>query len=362
MAAKKIRTSFQTSKKPVGWAVVGLGMGKHHANLIMKSPGLKLAAICDGNRELLDKHTKDFPAGTAMYTTIDELLADKNVEGVSLVIPHDLHAPMAMKCLKAGRHVVLDKPFCLTVSDGKKMIALARVERRLLSAFHNRRWDVDYVTLQKLVDSGRLGKVRYLESRISSPGPIGAWRWRANRRQMGGLLYDWGAHLIDQSLKLIPSLPVSVYGWMQRDTPVKPGHDIEDRMQALIQFEDGAAALVAWTMATPAPFPRFIVEFEKGGVRIDDLIQSYPDKEEDRNRIIMHTHDNNAPVKHKTELLPYVKAEWVQYYQNIGAALTGKAKLIVKPEEAIRHVAICEAAYKSVQSGKAERLPRTLFV
>jgi predicted dehydrogenase len=362
MAARKVvKPSFQTSRKSVGWAVVGLGMGKWHADLILKSPGLKLVAICDANRELLAKRAQELPAGLTTYTSLDELLADDRVEGVSLVLPHNQHAPIALRCLKAGRHVVLDKPFCLKVSEGKKLIAAAQANRRLLSVFHNRRWDVDYVTLQKLADSGKLGTVRYLESRITSPVPIGDGRWRADRKQMGGLLYDWGAHLIDQSLLLIKSRPVSVYGWMQRDRPVKPGNDIEDRMQALIHFEDGAVALVAWAMACPAPMPRFIVEFEKGGVRIDHGIHAFPAKPEDRNGMILHTYDPNAAVKHQAKPLPYVKADWVSFYRNIGAALLGKAELAVKPEQALRHVAINEAAYKSARTGRAVPLAKDLF-
>ena len=132
-------------------------------------------------------------------------------------------------------------------------------------------------------------------------------------------------------------------------------------MQALIHFEDGAVALVAWAMACPAPMPRFIVEFEKGGVRVENGVHTYPAKPEDRNGIILHTYDPNAAVKQQTKPLPYAKADWVSFYRNIGAALTGKAELAVTPEQALRHVAINEAAYKSARTGRAERLPKALF-
>jgi predicted dehydrogenase len=352
---------FALHRKPVGWAVLGLGMGKYHANLIRKAPDLKLVAACDSNAQLLEERTKDLP-GVAKYSSMDQLLADERVEGVSVVLPHVMHAEVATRFLKAGRHVVLDKPFCLTVADGRRMIATARAERRLLSVFHNRRWDVDYVTLQGLVDGGKLGKLRYLESRISGPNHVGGgWRWRAKRATMGGLLYDWGAHLIDQAMFLFKSRPVRVYGFPQRDFPPTPECDVEDRMQALIHFEDGAVALVAWAMACPAPMPRFIAEFEHGGVRVEHLIQGYPGKKEERQGIVMWSPDPKQKGRFSKAFVPYVKADWVSYYRNIGAALRGKAELAVKPEEALKHVAVNEAAYRSAKTGQAEPLPREVF-
>ena len=363
---------FAFHRKAVGWAVLGLGMGKYHANLIRKAPDLKLVAVCDSNAQLLEERTKDLP-GVTKYASMDQLLADDRVEGVSVVLPHSLHAEVATRFLKAGRHVVLDKPFCLAVADGKKLIATARARRRLLSVFHNRRWDVDYVTLQRVVDGGKLGRIRYLESRISGPNHVGGgWRWRARRATMGGLLYDWGAHLIDQAMFLIKSRPVRVYGFAQRDFPPTPECDVEDRMQALIHFEDGAVALVAWAMACPAPMPRFIVEFEHGGVRVEHLIQSYPSKKEERQGIVMWSSGRARTVgrtadqqiwksRFEKTLVPYAKADWVSYYRNVGAALRGKAELAVKPEEALKHVAVNEAAYRSAKTGKAEPLPKELF-
>jgi predicted dehydrogenase len=351
-----VKEAFVRHKKPVGWAVLGLGMGRYHANLIEKAPGLKLVALCDANPEALarceGKYTK-----AARYTSINQLLADPNVQGISVVLPHDQHAKVAIRLLKAKRHVVLDKPFCLTVAEGKRMIAAARANRRLLSCFHNRRWDVDYVTVQRLVDRGTIGKVRYLESRIGGGGRIPAGRWRSDRKQMGGLLYDWGAHLVDQSMRLIKCRPVTVYGFSQRDVPARKGWDVEDRMQALVRFEDGSVALLAWLFNSPAPVPRMIVEGEQGGVRVEHLLQSAPKDNPDG--IQLYRRGKKGKTVQKS--VPYAKADWTGYYNNIGWALLGKARLLVRPEEAIRHVAICEAAYRSVRTGQVVRLPRALF-
>jgi len=349
--------NFRTHDQPVGWAVIGLGMGIWHARYISKSPGLRLVALCDSNAKRLAEQAKQFP-GVRTYSSIDAVLKDKEVEGVSLVLPHVMHAPMALRFLKAGRHVVLDKPFCLTVAEGRRMIALARRKHLLLSVFHNRRWDADYVAIQRAVDSGAIGKVRYLESRISGDGRLAQGTWRADRRQMGGLLYDWCAHLIDQALHLIPARPVSVYGFAQRDIPTKTGFDVEDRMHALIHFEDGAAALVAWAMNSPAPMPRFLLEGERGGIRSQNAVHS---TEKPKGKETVELFAPGKGGKMATRLVPLAQVDWSAYYRNIGRALQGREPLAVLPEEALRPVAVAEAAYRSVRTGRQVELAAEVF-
>jgi predicted dehydrogenase len=114
-------------------------------------------------------------------------------------------------------------------------------------------------------------------------------------------------------------------------------------------------------MACPAPMPRFIVEFERGGVRVEHLVQGYPKKKAERQGIVKYFPNPKEPWRTNQEVVPYEKADWVSYYRNIGDALLGKAPLAVKPEQALKHVAINEAAYKSARTGKAEPLPRGIF-
>lgn len=354
--AKRGTTRFAIHEKAVGWAVVGLGMGRWHARYIARSPHLRLVALCDASPTALESAGVEFP-DTARFGSIADLLRDERVQGVSLALPHNQHARAAIRCMKAGRHVVLDKPFCLTVAEGRRLIAVARETGRLLSVFHNRRWDADFVTIRGLVERGAIGKIRYLESRITGPARFRPGIWRADSRQMGGLLYDWPAHLIDQALILIPSRPVSVYGMAQRDIPVRAGHDVEDRMQAVIRFQDGAVALVAWALASPAPMPRFLIEAERGGIRSEESVSSI--EKPKAGSVGLYTADAAGKVRRRE--VPLAKVDWSGYYRNIGAALAGKAELVVRPEQALRHVAIVESAYRSARSGKAVELPEDVF-
>jgi scyllo-inositol 2-dehydrogenase (NADP+) len=343
--------------KPVGWAVIGLGMGMCHANLIQHTPGLKLVALCDIDPQRLARGGEKFP-GTTLYPNIDRLLQDDRVQGVSVVIPHNQHFPAARQTLAAGRHTVIDKPFCLTVEQGRRIIAAARKHRRLLSVFHNRRWDADFVTMRRLIERGVIGRPRYIESRVSSAWRMRKGPWRADRRQMGGLLYDWAAHCIDQCLLLMPGRAVTVYGLAQRDIPCEKGFDVEDRAQVQINFDDGAAAIVAWNLSSPAPQPRWIIEGDQGGIRSDREVSSNLDS---KNEGGVSLYIVGKDRKCEPKVVPFAKTTWLGYYRNVSQALRGQAALNVKPEQALRHVAICEAMYRSVKSGQVEKLPRAVF-
>lgn len=350
---------FETHKGTLGWAVVGLGMGRWHADSITRASGLELVALCDTDRERLERHGADFE-GVALHDSMDELLADGNVQGVSLVLPHNMHAECAIRCIEAGRHVIVDKPFCLTVEEGRRMIAAARENGRLLSAWLNRRWDGDYVAIQKLVDAGKIGRVRYVENRVIGTGRTRPGSWRADRKSMGGLLFDWGVHCTDQVLMLMKTRPVDVVAFAQHDQPVEEGRDVEDRAQVQIRFEDGGVAVVGWELNSPAPGLRFLIEGESGGIRLDG-------KSGEHEKLFLYARKS----KKSGELLerhqivesqvPLAETDWDACYRNVARALAGEEPLIVTPESALKHVAVIEAAYASARTGKVVPVARDVF-
>lgn len=344
---------FETHGDTVGWAVVGLGMGRWHADSITRDSGLELVALCDTDRERLEKNGADFD-GVALYDSVDDLLADGNVQGVSLVLPHNMHADLAVKCLQAGRHVVVDKPFCLSVDEGRRMIAAARENRRLLSAWLNRRWDGDYVAIQKLVDAGKIGRVRYVENRVIGGGRSRPGSWRADRTSMGGLLFDWGAHCTDQVLLMMKTRPVSVVAFTQHDEPVEEGRDVEDRAQAQIRFEDGGVAVVGWELNSPAPGLRFLLQGESGGIRLDG-------RQDGHEKLFLYARKSKKGREMVESQVPLAKTDWDACYRNVARALAGEEPLVVTPESALKHVAVIEAAYTSVRTGKPAPVARDVF-
>lgn len=179
--------------------VIGYGLGgmAFHAPLIDAVPELALAAIATARG---DEVRSRYP-GVAVTDPV-ALIADPSIRLVAISTPNDTHFPLAEAALKAGKHVVIDKPFTNSVAEGEALIALAAERGLVLAAFHNRRWDGDFLTVQKLVESGRLGDVMLAEFRWDRFRPEVADSWKEDAGPGTGLLADLGPHLIDQALTL----------------------------------------------------------------------------------------------------------------------------------------------------------------
>jgi len=187
-------------------ALVGYGYAGRtfHAPLIAATPGIELAAVV--SRSPAKVHT-DLPAAR-VFEGLDQALADPDIDLVVIATPDPLHAPQAHAALDANKHVVIDKPFALTLEDARSVAEHSRQANRLLSVFHNRRWDSDFLTLKSLIASGRLGEIMQFESHFDRFRPELRDRWR--ERPGAGIFNDLGPHLIDQALLLF-GMPAAVY-------------------------------------------------------------------------------------------------------------------------------------------------------
>jgi predicted dehydrogenase len=181
-------------------ALVGYGyVGKtFHAPLIAATPGLALHTVVSSKPDMVQA---DFP-DAKVHGELSAALADPAIDLVVIATPNELHAPQAHEALKAGKHVVVDKPFTLTVAEAESVILHAKTANRLLSVFHNRRWDADFLTLQSLIEAGTLGQVRQFTSHYDRFRPAVRDRWRESDGPGAGTWYDLAPHLIDQTLVL----------------------------------------------------------------------------------------------------------------------------------------------------------------
>lgn len=179
--------------------VIGYGLGgmAFHAPLVDAVPELELAAVATSRAG--EVHAR-YPH--AQVTDARSLIADPGIQLVVISTPNDSHFPLAHAALEAGKHVVIDKPFANSVADAEALIALARARGLVLSAFHNRRWDGDFLTVRKLIESGRLGEVMLFEGRWDRYRPEVTTAWRDIPDAGSGMLADLGPHLIDQALLL----------------------------------------------------------------------------------------------------------------------------------------------------------------
>lgn len=180
--------------------IVGYGFATRtfHAPLIEGTPGLGLMAVSSSDAAKVHADR----AALEVAASPEALIAREDIELIVIASPNDSHFPLARAALLAGKHVVVDKPFTLTVNEARELNALATQQHRVLSVFHNRRWDGDFMTVRQLVHSNELGRVVHVESHFDRFRPQLRTRWREAPGQGGGLWYDLAPHLVDQALQL----------------------------------------------------------------------------------------------------------------------------------------------------------------
>ena len=334
-----------SQSQPVRGAVIGYGgafnMGKGHLNW-MKDAGMIPTAACDVDPTRVEAAKGDFE-DIRTYTKVSDLLADPNVDLVTIITPHNTHAELAVQVANAGKHVVCEKPMCITAEEATQMIDAAKKNNVTLSIFHNRRHDGDFLTIKDLIDKGTIGNVFQIQAGGGGYNHPGTW-WRANKAISGGLMYDWGAHFIDWILNLKHGHKVTqVTGFLQKKVWLDQTN--EDHGQIIIRFDDGCAAELTQSNISGVPMPRWRILGDKGGI-LDD--GTTPDA------VQLFARVGDIPV---TANVPHKKTEWNTYYKDLGAYFAGTGPLDVTGESARRVIAVIEAAEKSAKSGKSESVP-----
>jgi predicted dehydrogenase len=237
--------------------IVGYGYATRtfHAPLIAAVPGLELAAVSSSDPA---KVAADRP-GLRVFPSPEALFADDEIELVVIPTPNETHFPLAAQALAAGKHVVVDKPFTLTTAEAKDLIALARRHDRLLSVFHNRRWDSGFLTLQAVLREGVLGRVAHFESHFDRYRPQVQARWREAGGLGGGLWYDLGSHLLDQAVQLF-GIPDSIWLDLARQ---RDGAVADDWFHAVLRYGEMRVILHGSALVAAAG-PHFTVHGSSG--------------------------------------------------------------------------------------------------
>jgi scyllo-inositol 2-dehydrogenase (NADP+) len=303
-------------------------MGKYHGEMI-NAAGMKTVAACDVDSARMEIAAGDFP-GIRTYTDIDTLLDDPEIDLVILILPHNLHAPVAVKAANKGKHVIVEKPMCISVSEADAMIDAATANNVMLSIFHNRRFDGDFMTIRSLIEKGVIGDVFHIEAMMGSLHPLGNW-WRSDKKISGGAMFDWGAHIIDWIFHLVPKQVVGVDGYYQKLRWFE--HTNEDHTELTIRFDGGANANVEISSLAASAKARWRILGTKGA-------------------IVMHSWDKiEVTVDHDGYIAKFepqiMKTNQQAYYNNIAGHLMKGEDLVVKPEEARRIISIIEAAERS---------------
>ena len=343
----------------VNAAVVGYGYaGKHfHSYLIGLAPGIELYAISTRNAERRHAAAGDHPEAK-IYSGIDELLRDDKVDLVVIATPHDTHRDLAIQAMDAGKHVIVDKVMSMNAGQAREMIEASERNGVMLSVFHNRRWDWDYLTVKKVIEDGLLGDPYLYEAAIMRYRKPGGWR--AVKAQSGGILYDWPAHFVDQALQLVPAEVESVFCEIKyRDTW---GIDIGNYAKLLIRFSNDVLYQIEIGNLAAVDKPRWYVAGDRGA-----LIKYGLDPQEGPMRagdIDAATEDPADRARVRTVargemeelVIDSVEGSWKSYYGNISDVLNSGAELVVKPQEVYQAMRVYDAAIASAETGQAVAL------
>lgn len=333
--------------------IIGFGYASQtfHAPLLMASPQLELVAVSSSDASKVNSMLPQ----VKRYATAQAMLEDSDIELVVIPTPNETHYPLAKMALAAGKHVVVDKPFTLSSIEAKQLIDQASQANLLLSVFHNRRWDADFLTIKQLLEQNTLGRVVHLESHFDRFRPQVRQRWRESDQIGAGLWYDLGSHLLDQSLQLF-GMPESIYldTDMQRDAATAT-----DWFHAILQYPTlrvilHASALVASTG------PRWIVHGTKGSYSKFGL-----DIQEEQLKTGVPIGSETWGIDPQKGQLCLAHGEWLghserttlagryeAYYPGIYNAIRKGTPAPVTAQEALQVMELIEAGLKSAEKGE----------
>jgi scyllo-inositol 2-dehydrogenase (NADP+) len=339
----------------IGVGLVGYGLAgaAFHAPLVQAEPRLRLHTVVTSRAAQV---RRDHP-GVRVVASADQLLQDPEVELVVVAAPNTVHHQLAGAALRAGRHVVVDKPFVVTTAQADELIALARTEDRLLSVFQNRRWDNDFLTVKRCLAAGLLGQVSTYISRFDRfrPAPKGGWKEEA--LPGSGILYDLGSHLIDQALHLfgLPSTIMADVGTQ------RPEVAADDYVHLVLGY--GALRVILHAgMVVRVPGPRFEVHGDRGSFvkhgldPQEDALRSggrpgdpgWGSEPPERNGLLT-TEVGGLELRGRLAGLP---GAYQAYYAAMADAIQGMGPVPVAAQEARATVMLIERALQSSREGR----------
>lgn len=350
-------------------AVVGYGgMGGWHTELIsgtadwygQKTDPAKLSDLMLGGIFDIDPARMAIAKekGIHTYNSLEELLCDAAVDIVLCAVPNDSHKEIVIKALKAGKTAVCEKPVTLCSADLQKMIDAANETGKLFVVHQNRRWDEDFLTMKSIYEQKLLGEVFEIQSRVHGSRGIPG-DWRGIKKHGGGMMFDWGVHIIDQMLLMIPEKIKTVYCTVEHIT----NEEVDDGFRLILTFESGKRAMLEVGTSNFIELPRWYMLGADGTAVIEDWqlngkmvrITDWDKNDAVPIRTAAGLTKTMAPRTEetiKTEPLPIVHADIKDFYRNVIDTMKGKADILITHAQLMRVIKVMEAAFDSAKQGK----------
>ncbi len=351
-----------SSHTPLRVGLLGYGLAGRvfHAPLIASTPGLTLAAVVTRDPARRTALQAAHPSAVVLDTAEALWARAEEIDLVVIATPNRTHAPLAHAALAAGRAVVIDKPFATSAAAARALVGDARARKRLLTVFQNRRWDGDFLTVRRLISEGRVGAVQRFESRYErwNPVPRVGWRESGDPDEASGLLFDLGAHLIDQALQLFGPAR-AVYAELDRR---RPGVVTDDDAFVALEHVGGVRSHLWMSKAAGQPGPRFRVlgdraAFTKHGLDGQEAALALG------GRADAPGWGEEPPARWgvlglegAVETVRTEAGSYPQFYAGVAAALREGVPPPVDPEDAIAVLEVIEAARASAVDRRVVQL------
>ena len=342
------------SKKNV--VVIGYGgMGGWHTRFIQDNDVVNLLGIYDIKAERCALAEEK---GIHAYSSFEEVLSDERVDFVVIATPNELHKPLAIEAMSRGKHVISEKPVTLSSDDLQEMFDASYKYNRLFTTHQNRRWDIDYLMMKEVYQTKQLGEVFTIESRYHGSRGIPG-DWRGQKEHGGGMIYDWGVHLIDQMLGIVNDQKITkIYCRCDHLT----NDEVDDGFKLDIFFERGLVGHIEVCTRNFIALPRFLMAGMDGTALINDW--------RDKTKVVLcKTWEENdvkpvvtaagltktmAPRDEKTTVTYEIErpeSDVHDFYRNFVKAIDGEEEQIVTHKQLMRVMKVMEAAFESDRVG-----------
>lgn len=342
--------------------IIGYGfMGHVHCERLQQLEGYRVEAVCD----IEEGRMTDAPEGIRRYTDMQALLQNPAVHTVIIAIPNHLHLDAVLLAAKAGKNIICEKPAAMSVQEFDQMTAAAKEAGVLFTVHHQRRWDRDFRTAKEVYDQKSLGQPYTVQSKLY--GFNGNMHdWHVYKKYGGGMLYDWGVHLIDQMLWMIQSGITSVFA----DVRNIINEEVDDYFKILLRFENGVTGEIElgtyFLTDREKWFERhWFIGGDKGSAYIDGFA---PEGKIVRTARLLENAEGKPTMTASgptrsfgpppadlllTEALPETDSDQLMFFENYRRAVKGEEELTVKPEQVRAVLQLMDAIRQSAETGRS---------
>ncbi|CAB4331902.1 unannotated protein [freshwater metagenome] len=312
-------------------------IGDEHNKAVLATSGMTLTAVCDTNAERLEAALQISPEAHT-FSDANAMLSSGEIDLVVVSTPPNSHYDWAKQALSQGIHVVLEKPMALTTDQCDELMALAKDSDLLLVVYQNRRYDLDFLTMKQLIDSGEIGEVFHYESFVGGYSKPCSY-WHSDAEVSGGAIFDWGSHFIDQILSILPSQVSHVSGLNQK----RMWNHVTnaDHAQVTINFADGIQATFVNSDLAAARKPKFFALGTKGAI-VGNWDTSAGDTVADLPAIITLNRADGS-----SEVIPFVTTTPYEFHSSLSKFLSDGTPMSVEAKQSRDVVAIMQAAEES---------------